>query len=78
VFVSRDVERLGRLLQAQRLEPEYIRHYLQETYQLDQKTIDALFTKLGIGRSKGHIAAAKQTTAATGKGEQKTTKTSYY
>lgn len=59
--VSRDVERLARMMQRQKVDAEYIRHYLMETYQLDIPTIDQLFEKLGIGtkgpRGGGHGSA---------------------
>ena len=54
----RDMERLSRSMAAQRLDPAYIRHYLQETYQLDDKSIDTIFANLGIGKKKG--VAAKE------------------
>ncbi len=45
---TRDIERLVRSLAAQKTGPDYIRHYLQDTYQLDNATIDKVFTKLGV------------------------------
>jgi hypothetical protein len=44
----RDVERMARTFVAQKLEPDYIRHYLQESYQVDNETIDLVFEKIGI------------------------------
>ena len=35
---SKDLERLARSFFNQKLDREYIRHYLMETYQLDAKT----------------------------------------
>jgi hypothetical protein len=49
----RDVERLARSLNANRMDPEYIRHYLQETYLVDNATIDKVFLSVGIGKKKG-------------------------
>ncbi len=49
----RDVERLARSLNAQRLDPAYIRHYLQDTYQVDDKLIDQVFATVGVGKKKG-------------------------
>jgi hypothetical protein len=49
----RDVERLARSMNAQRLDPAYIRHYLQETYQVDDKIIDQVFLAVGVGKKKG-------------------------
>ena len=46
---TRDIERLVRMFIAQKLDPDYIRHYLQESYQLDQRTIDEVFARLGVG-----------------------------
>ncbi len=51
--ISKDIERVARMMEAQKLDPIYIRHYLQETYGLDEKSIDGLFEKLGIGKPKG-------------------------
>lgn len=49
----KDVERLARSLNAQRMDPAYIRHYLQETYQVDDKIIDQVFATVGVGKKKG-------------------------
>jgi hypothetical protein len=52
----RDIERLARSLAAQKLDPEYIRHYLMETYQIDKQTIDKVFERVGLsvsGTTKG-------------------------
>jgi hypothetical protein len=49
---TKDLERLIRSLVAQRTDPEYIRYYLIETYQLNTKTVDELFTALGVGKSR--------------------------
>ena len=46
---SRDLERLVRQLVRQRCEEDYIRYYLSDTYQLDEQTIEEIFTKLGLG-----------------------------
>ena len=53
----RDMERLARSLNAQRLDPAYIRHYLQDTYQVDDKLIDTIFATVGVGKKKGMAAA---------------------
>ncbi len=44
----RDVERMARTFVAQKLDQEYIRHYLQESYQIDNATIDIVFEKIGL------------------------------
>jgi hypothetical protein len=49
---AKDLERLVRSLVAQRTDPEYIRYYLIETYQLDPKTVDEVFKNLGVGKAK--------------------------
>jgi methionyl-tRNA synthetase len=49
---TKDLERLVRSMAAQRLDPDYIRYYLIETYQLDSKTVDAVFKAQGIGKTK--------------------------
>ncbi|MBA3845475.1 MAG: hypothetical protein H0X45_02395 [Planctomycetes bacterium] len=50
---TRDLEKLARSLAAQKLEIEYIRHYLQESYQVDAKTVDYVFDRIGLGKKKG-------------------------
>jgi ATP-dependent protease HslVU (ClpYQ) ATPase subunit len=45
-MASRDVERLVRTMVAQRVDREYIKHYLQETYQLDDKAVEEVLNKL--------------------------------
>lgn len=52
-MTARDMERLARTLAAQKLEPDYIRHYLMETYQIDAKTVDQIFERVGIGKKAG-------------------------
>lgn len=43
---SRDLERLVRTFAGQKLDREYIKHYLVETYQLDLKTADEIINKV--------------------------------
>ena len=55
---GKDVERLARAFVKQKLDIEYIRHYLMEQYQLERKTIDSLLEKIGAthaadGHGKG-------------------------
>lgn len=45
---TRDLERLARSLVAQKTDVSYIRHYLIENYQVDDKLVDQIFAKLGI------------------------------
>ncbi len=47
----RDIERLARTLVAQKCEPEYIRYYLIDTYQIDDKTVDHIFDRIGLNKS---------------------------
>lgn len=53
---SKDLERLVRSFVAQKLEREYIKYYLMETYQLDVKTTDEVLDKVSpntkVGRGK--------------------------
>lgn len=59
-MATRDIERLVRTMVAQRVDREYIRHYLQETYQLDDKSLDEVLNKMCPvaagrgGRGRGH------------------------
>ncbi len=50
--LTKDIERLVRSFVAQKMEPEYIRHYLMENYMLGPVAIDQIFTKLGVGQRK--------------------------
>jgi hypothetical protein len=43
---SRDLERLVRTFIGQKLDRDYIKHYLVETYQLDLKTADEIINKV--------------------------------
>ena len=45
---TKDMERLARSLVGQKLELIYIRHYLIDNYQIDNKTVDAIVAKLNL------------------------------
>lgn len=45
---SKDIERLVRSFVKQKLDIEYIRHYLMENYQLDRKMSDQILEKVGV------------------------------
>jgi hypothetical protein len=49
---SKDLERLVRTMARQRMDPEYIRYYLMETYQLTAKQLDEVFAATGVGKAK--------------------------
>jgi hypothetical protein len=49
---TKDLERLVRTMARQKMDPEYIRYYLIETYQLDAKTVDEVFKAQGVGAVK--------------------------
>lgn len=49
---TKDLERLVRTMARQKMDPEYIRYYLIETYQLDAKTVDEVFKAQGVGVAK--------------------------
>lgn len=49
---TKDLERLVRSLARQRLDPEYIRHYLTDTYQLSEKQVDEVFKTVGVVKEK--------------------------
>lgn len=62
---SKDLERLVRSFVAQRLEREYIKYYLIETYQLDVKTAEEVIEKVApTQHARGGSQPAK--TADTG------------
>lgn len=53
---TKDMERLARTMGNQKLDYEYIKHYLVENYQLDDKTLAEVLEKAGIkpkGKKKG-------------------------
>lgn len=45
---TRDLERVVRSLVAQKTDATYIRHYLIETFQVDNQLVDQIFAKLGV------------------------------
>ncbi len=45
---TREMERLVRSMLRQKVDPGYIRHYLQAEYQADDKLIDIIFRKLNV------------------------------
>jgi hypothetical protein len=49
---TKDLERLVRSMVRQRTDPEYIRYYLIETYQLTPAAVNEVFTALGVGKVK--------------------------
>ena len=49
---TKDLERLVRSLVRQRMDPEYIRYYLIETYQLGEKVVDDIFKTVGVVKEK--------------------------
>ena len=56
---TKDLERLVRSMNAQRLDPEYIRYYIVETFQLTPKQVDEVFATVGVGLKKGRQPGAK-------------------
>ncbi len=58
----KDIERVARSMHGQKLEREYIRHYLVETYQLDPTMVELVMQNAGIPAKptgKGAASAAK-------------------
>jgi hypothetical protein len=45
---SRDLERVARSMHAQKVEQDYIRHYLVETYAIDNAMVDQIFDRIGM------------------------------
>ncbi len=43
---TRELEKQARSFLAQKCDVAYVRHYLMETYQLDQKTVDDIIAKV--------------------------------
>jgi hypothetical protein len=44
----KDIERLARSLSGQKLEREYIKHYLMEIFQIDDAAMEEILLKVGI------------------------------
>jgi ABC-type sugar transport system ATPase subunit len=72
----RDLERLVRTLHRQRCDHLYIRHYLQETYQVTDAIIDQVFEVCGVSDGKKDSIVKKtqdmmggKKTPAKGKGD---------
>lgn len=59
---SKDLERVARSMLAQKIEVEYVRHYLIETYQIDNKMVDHIFERIGYApkQVKGAKPPAKE------------------
>lgn len=53
---GKDVERLARAFVKQKLDLDYIRHYLMEQFQLDRQTIEVLLEKLGAVKPPDPLA----------------------
>ena len=49
---TRDLERLVRTMARQKTDPDYIRYYLMDTYQLTSKQVDEVFETTGVGKAK--------------------------
>jgi len=49
---TKDLERLVRTMARQKVDPEYVRYYLMDTYQLTPKTVDEVFATVGFGQAK--------------------------
>jgi hypothetical protein len=49
---TKDLERLVRTMARQKMDPEYIRYYLMETYQLTAQQLDEVFASTGVGKVK--------------------------
>jgi hypothetical protein len=70
---NKDLERLVRTMARQKMDPEYIRYYLMETYQLNAKAVDEVFVALGVGQAKEkfNTKASTATTGAKPAGQQR-------
>lgn len=55
---GKDVERLARAFVKQKLDLDYIRHYLMEQFQLDRKTVESLLEKIGAVKAPDGLSKA--------------------
>lgn len=51
---TRDLERLVREMLRTGTDIEYIKYYLMEEFQIDQKTIDVVMEKVGLAGQEGN------------------------
>ena len=65
---SKDLERLVRTFIGQKVDREYIRHYLMETYQMDAKSTDEIIAKVAPGGMAGGTSGGKPTKPEDGGG----------
>ena len=49
---TRDMERLARSMAGQKVDRAYISHYLIETYQIDQATVEQILERAGLNDPK--------------------------
>lgn len=71
---SRDMERIARQFIRQKLDLEYVRHYLMETYQAGPELIDQIFARIGVagaGADDGNPMAAAKPKARDSEASQK-------
>jgi hypothetical protein len=64
---TKDLERLVRTMARQKMDPEYIRYYLMETYQLDIKAVNEVFETLGVGKVKEKFNTKSNSATSGGK-----------
>jgi hypothetical protein len=60
----KDYERLARSMNNQKLDPEYIRYYLIETYQVTNQIVDDIFTTVGVGAKASSKIPSEKTANA--------------
>jgi len=61
VSQNKDIERIARSMFGQKLEYDYVRYYLMEAFQLDEKAIDQVFDRIGIAKPvKGRNGQVEQ------------------
>ena len=58
---GKDVERLARSFVKQKLDLDYIRHYLMEQFQLDRKTVENLLERIGATKAPDGLSKTPKT-----------------
>jgi hypothetical protein len=60
---TREIERLVRMFVGQKLDRVYIKHYIMENYQLDDRTAETVLERCGVKTSTGRRGPATDRTA---------------
>jgi len=57
---TREIERLVRMFAGQKLDRAYIKHYITENFQLDDKTAETVLDRCGVKPPPGRRGAVEE------------------